>query len=273
MGTRKVFFAILFLALSVSAVNAYTVVMRDGRRIEIPNDFTVTKSTLTYPVNNGFQITIQLNAVDIAATEQANGETRGTLLAKANAPKPRVQVAPQTSRAPAQRSITNADLEKYRRARVESEREYESRRQELGLPSMEERRREVAEIDERTMEHVRNMRAQEEAYWRSRAEAARAEMAASQAQNAARQQPADWSFSSLGGFPGFFDGVGVGVGFGGFNRFRPFPSGPLDGFLATPITRFPNVQFNNGFRGHFSRPVFRGHGPRRPNNIRHGSRR
>ena len=111
--------------------------MRDGRRVEIPNEFTVTNSTLTYDVGNGIQRTIQLNAVDIAATERANGEAQGAFLNRANAPA--VERVSQTRRGGAQRSITNADLEKYRRTRVEGEKEYEARRQELGLPSMEDR--------------------------------------------------------------------------------------------------------------------------------------
>ncbi|HEU4872462.1 MAG TPA: hypothetical protein VFT44_05125, partial [Pyrinomonadaceae bacterium] len=155
MGRSKVLFAALFLFLTVSVVNAYTVVMRDGRRVEIPNEFAVTSSTLTYDVGNGIQITIQLNTVDIVATERANGEAVGSFLRKATAPQVPVEPAPQTN---AQRSITNTDLEKYRRARVEGENEYEKRRQELGLPSMEERRREVAAIEDRTVEHVRNLR-------------------------------------------------------------------------------------------------------------------
>src|SRR6185436_2242099 len=185
MGRSKVLFAALFLFLTVSAVDAYTIVMRDGRRVEIPNEFTVTNSTLTYDVGNGIQVTLQLNTVNIAETERANGEARGTLLNKANAPA--IQPAPQTRPARAGRSITNADLEKYRKARVESEKEYEDRRQELGLPSMEDRQREVAEIQDRTLEQVRRMRAQEEEYWRTRAEAARSEMAASEAQFGFRQ--------------------------------------------------------------------------------------
>src|ERR1043165_5815293 len=159
MGVSRLLFATLFLSLTVSAVSAYTVVMRDGRRVEIPNEFTVTNSTLTYDVGNGMQVTLQLNTVDIAATERANGEARGALLNKANAPE--IQSAPQTRPSRAGRSITNADLEKYRKARVESEKEYEERRQELGLPSMEDRQREVAEIQDRTLEQVRSMRAQE----------------------------------------------------------------------------------------------------------------
>jgi len=266
MGFRSVFFAGLFLTLSVSAVNAYTVVMLDGRRVEIPNEFKVTNSTLTYAVSNGFQITIQLNAVDVAATERANGEAQGALLLKANAPQAPVEPAPQTGRGRAGRSITNADLEKYRRARVEGE----NQRQELGLPSVEERQREVAEIEDRTVEQVRDMRAREEAYWRSRAEAIRAETEANQALRQ-RSNDAPW-FSSLGGYSEFggFDGLGFGVRGGGFNRFRRFPSSPLDGFLATPITRFPDVPFNNR-RGVFTFPGGRSNS--RPNQMRHGSRR
>ena len=269
MGRSKVLFAALFLFFTVSVVNAYTVVMRDGRRVDIPNDFAVTNSTLTYDVGNGIQITIQLNTVDIGATERANGEAKGSFLMKTTAPQAPVQ---QTRRPAAGRSVTNADLEKYRRARVESENEYETRRKELGLPSMEERRREVAAIEDRTLEQVRNMRAQEEAYWRSRAEALRAEMAANEMRmGAMRQSPAEipWSYS-FGGFPAFgpFDGFGITTG--PFGRFRRFQPSPFDGFLSTPITPFPRVPFT-GRRNVFTprgvninpRPVHRGRGSRR----------
>ncbi|HJS24990.1 MAG TPA: hypothetical protein VJ751_11600 [Pyrinomonadaceae bacterium] len=272
MGRSKVLFAALFLFLTVSVVNAYTIVMRDGRRVEIPNEFTVTNSTLTYDVGNGIQVTLQLNTVDIGATERANGEAQGSLLRKATAPKTPVESAPQTRRTTAGRSITNNDLEKYRRARVESENEYEKRREELGLPSMEERRREVAAIEDRTLEQVRNMRAQEEAYWRSRAEALRAEAAANEARmGTLRQSPVDipWSFGGFSGF-GPFDNVGFGITARPFGRFRRFQSSPFDNFLSTPITPFPRIPFT-GRRNVFTprgvrinpRPVHRGHGSRR----------
>ena len=275
MGFKRVFFAVLFLALCVSAVNAYTLILRDGRRVEIPNDFTVTNSTLTYEVSKGFQVTIQLNTVDIAATERANSESQGSLLRKANAPNAPVEIAPQTRRAGPGRSITNADLEKYRHARVESDKEYEARSKELGLPSMEQRQREAAAIQDRTVEQVRSMRAQEEAYWRSRAEAFRAEMSLNQAQSDLRQrsQEIPWSYS-FGGFPAFgsFDGVSFGITGGRFNGFRHFQSSPFQGFLATPITPFPTFPVQ-GFRGHgrtFRAPGVR-FGPRP--GMRHGPRR
>src|SRR5215216_1880233 len=194
MGRSKVLFAALFLFLTVTVANAYTVVMRDGRRVEIPNQFTVTNSTLTYDVGAGMQVTMQLNTVDIDATERANGEARGAFLMKANAPKEGVEPVPQTRPAGAGRSITNGELEKFRRARVESEKE----RNELGLPSLEQRRNETAAIEDRTVEQVRNMRAQEEAYWRGRADALRAQMSANEGQS---QQNIPWSFSSGGVLP------------------------------------------------------------------------
>ena len=267
MGASRILFAALFLSLTVSAVNAYTVVMRDGRRVEIPNEFTVTNSTLTYEVSNGFQVTIQLNTVDIAATERANGAPRGSLLQKAAAPA--VVPAPPQTRTHAGRSITNQDLEVYRKARVESDLAYEKQRQELGLPSAEERRREVAEIQDRTLEQVRRMREQEEAYWRTRAEAMRAEMAVQQAQSAAMRQrseeiPGSYSFGGFSGF-GPFDNFGFGITGGRFNRFGGrFNPSPFDGFLSTPITPFPNFAGRN--------PVFRSPGRHfnsRPAHMRH----
>ena len=263
MGRSKVLFAALFLFLTVSVVNAYTIVMRDGRRVEIPNEFTVTNSTLTYDVGRGMQVTVQLNTVDIGATERANGEAQGSFLMKASTPKAGVKPAPQTRRAG--RSITNTELEKFRLARVENE----NQRKALGLPSLEDRQRETALIEDRTLEQVRTMRAQEEAYWRTRADALRAEMAADEARQRPDQIP--WSFSSSG-FPAFgpFDGVGFGIAGGRFNRFGRFRPSPLDGFLATPITPFPRFPFDS------RRQVFTAPGVRVGPRIvhpRHGTRR
>ena len=236
MYLRRSVLAALFLIFSVSVANAYTVVMRDGRRVEIPNEFTVTKSTLTYHVGSGMQVTIQLNTVDIAATERINGGAPGSFLQRANAPS----VEPQTRRSSAGRTITNKELEKYRNERLESE----NQRKELGLPSLEERQQQVALIEDRTVEQVRNMRAQEEAYWRSRAEALRAEAAANEAQFGRSSDQTRFidSFGAFsGGFP--FDGVGFGRG-RRFNRFGRFESSPFEGFLATPITPFPTFRSN-----------------------------
>jgi hypothetical protein len=258
MRVSRVFFAGLFLSLTVLTVNAYTVVLRDGRHVEIPNQFTVTNSTLTYEAGNGIQITIQLNTVDIVATERANAEAAGSFLMKANRPEAAIQRAPQARPARAERSLTNADLEKYRRARVDSE----NQRKQLGLPSVEERRREVAAIEDRTVEQVRNMREQDEAYRRSRADALRAEIEANDAMiEPWRPRPLELPSSyAVGGFSGYApDDVGFGTIGGHFNRFRRLAPSPFDGFLATPITPFPRFPITRFATRPFNR-VFRGHG-------------
>lgn len=270
MTLRRFFIVVVFLVLTATVANAYTIVMRDGRRIEIPNEFTVTTSTLTYSVGQGFQITIQLSGVDIAATERANGEANGSFLAKASAPA-KVPEPPVQTRPRAQRSITNRDLESYRRTREENELAYEKRRQELGLPSAEERRQEVAEIDERTREQLLRMREQQqqqqqqtsEEYWRKRALSA--ELAATQAQiDALRGTVGDISPTNyLFGFGGLGTGIPFGTvrtplwDFQAQNLLTPNVFAPA---LVDPLfgARF-GIGFNRGFGFHgrrFHRPIF-----------------
>jgi len=183
MKLLKVVVATLLLILTVSVVNAYTLVMRDGRRIEIPDEFTVTNSTLTYEAARGFQITIQLSTVDIAATERINGEPSGSLMKKGS--EPEVVPPSRQRRSSASRSITNQDLDGYRRARIQSEIAYEKRRKELGLPNAEQQRIESAAIVDRTHQQLLGMQEKQqntEEYWRSRASALRSEMSSVEAQ-------------------------------------------------------------------------------------------
>ena len=239
--TGRVLVAALVLVFGGISASAYTLVMRDGRKVQIPDSFTVTNSTLTYGAGDDIQVTIQLNTVDIAATERANGEPKGAFLARATPMQLLVGPAPLARRGRAARSITNADLEAYRRARVEGEQDYERSRKELGLPSKEERRHEAAAIQERTLEQVRNMRQQQqledEASWRNRARLFRLE-----GNDGRGPQFNNWMYP-FGGYSGFpVDGFGFGGGFGGFGRFNRLPSSLFPGFLSTPITPFPSIR-------------------------------
>jgi len=173
--------AILLLALSVAA-SAYTIVLRDGRRIEITSDFTLTKSTLTYELAPGISRTVQLVLVDVAATERANNQAPGSFakLAEQKLTTPAPPVSPR-----AQRTLTNRDLEAIQQRRIESERNYEKRRVELGLPSIEESRRRQAQEEAATSEWLRERsraQANEESYWRERASTLRSEIEAVDAQ-------------------------------------------------------------------------------------------
>jgi hypothetical protein len=176
-------FLILFF---VGTVSAYTVVMRGGKRIEIPSKFFVTTTTLTYEAGPGIQITLQLAAIDIPATEKANNETAGALLRRMNAPPEdlsaqNLNAKNQPSLPGARRTITNRDLESALMRRRQSELAYEKRRQELGLPSVAESRRraEAESVEIRSeLERTRLAENESEAYWRARASALRTEIAA-----------------------------------------------------------------------------------------------
>ena len=162
--------ALLLLALSIAA-GAYTLVLRDGRRMEIASEFTLTKSTLTYEIAPGVNRTVQLVLVDVAATERANNEAPGSFAKRA---EQKIAAPSSVEPARAQRTLTNRDLETIQQRRIESERTYEKRRVELGLPSIEESRRRQEEEDTATRDwlHERSLaQARDEASWRERASA------------------------------------------------------------------------------------------------------
>src|ERR1700716_283403 len=140
----------VFILVLVVAANAYTIVMRGGRRTEIPSRFVVTASTLTYEAGPGIQITLQIAAIDIPATEKANSESPGSLLRRSQSSL-REPLEPTlnpgkavTQTTHAARTITNRDLETSMRRRRDSEIAYDRKRRELGLPSVEESRRRAA---------------------------------------------------------------------------------------------------------------------------------
>ena len=49
----RIISAFVFVCILTATANAYTVIMRGGRRLEIPANFIVTTSTLTYEVLTG----------------------------------------------------------------------------------------------------------------------------------------------------------------------------------------------------------------------------
>jgi len=158
---------------------AYTLVLRDGRRIEIPDEFILTRTTLTYELSPGFNQTMLVTLIDIQATERANNESWGSFFNHRQQAQPsNGSTAPPTR--PAVRTLTNMDLDAVRQRRVESEQAYESRRKQLGLPTLEESRRrqdaESAEMGE--LARAKNeTAARDQAYWKGRARELRNEIA------------------------------------------------------------------------------------------------
>ncbi len=168
----------LLLALAMTA-SAYTLVLRDGRRIEIPAEFILTRNTLTYEISPGFNQTLLVTLIDIAATERANNESWGGFFKHREQPQQNNGSNTAPAR-PAVRTLTNMDLDAVRQRRVESEQAYESRRKQLGLPTLEEsRRRQDAESAEmREFARSKNESAtRDEAFWKGRARELRNEIA------------------------------------------------------------------------------------------------
>jgi hypothetical protein len=235
----------IFVCIVTATGNAYTVIMRGGRRIEIPATFIVTKSTLTYEVSPGVQITISVAAIDISATEIANKESPGSLLRRADS-------ALQANTQTLTRTITNRDLEASMRRRRESEITYERRRKELGLPSVEESRKQVAAESDAIsleLEQTRVSERESEKYWRERATALRTEIAAVDAEiRYVRSQLEEPLFFS--GTSSFINLAGIVpfVSFGNGGRRGHFSSGMLPRVFAAPR---PGSQFSArvGFGG------------------------
>jgi hypothetical protein len=220
-------FCLVFIFGLILAVttNAYTVVMRGGRHIEIPSQFVVTPSTLTYEVSPGLQVTIAMAAIDISATEKANNELSGSFMR-------RLQSGPLETHSsgqpppPARRTITNRDLESAMRRRRESDLAYENKRKQLGLPSLEEsRRRDEAEAESSRieLEQKRLAEQQSENYWRQRATTLRTEMAAVDAELSyvrfrLDEGPSLFNESCFGGSGAIYSTLISGVPFGNFGR-------------------------------------------------------
>lgn len=186
---RRISGALLLLFAMSVAASAYTVVMRGGRHIQIPDNFVVTPLTLTYEAAPGINVTLQMSTIDIAATEAFNHEPTGSLLRRAEDEWPTGSSETGTMTTPrqqrARRTVTNRDLEASRLARARNDEAYERRAQELGLPSLEDARRRSQEEARRLSESARQSEeeeAQAESYWRSRATELRTETAVVDAQ-------------------------------------------------------------------------------------------
>lgn len=157
--------ATMFVFLLPAAADAYTLVLRSGRQVNVPADFRVTTSAVIYETSPGFFVTVWLTNVDTAATEKANAEPAGSFAKRINqqpdeAVAASTSAAAQAERTPAARVITNRDIEPLRLRREAQEAEYERTRRERGMPSKEELQRRFEEQDRRLRELTLQMQAE-----------------------------------------------------------------------------------------------------------------
>lgn len=163
---RASLFALLCLMLMITT-SAYTLVLRSGRQVTIPGDFTVTPSAIIYEASPGISFTVWLSNIDFAATERANGEPAGDFARRikaatqaARAPSAPAPGAMQGVRRASRKVVTNQVLEPSRLRRQAQAEEYERLRHQRGLPSQQELQRRVEEQDRRMRELDRQMEAE-----------------------------------------------------------------------------------------------------------------
>jgi hypothetical protein len=175
---------VVLICVFAVAASAYTLVFRNGNRMEIPDEFTVTRTTLTYEMAPGFQKTILVSLIDIGATERANNEPWGSFFKRSQIAQQRAKtsqaVSPPEPTTQATKTVTNSDLAAIRQRRLESEQAYEKRRLQLGLPTVAETRLRQQEEERLFRSELRDRAAstsQEESFWRGRARELRTEIA------------------------------------------------------------------------------------------------
>lgn len=157
--------AALFILTLTAAADAYTLVLRSGRLVTVPEDFKVTPSAVTYEVSPGCWVTVWLSNVDFAATERANAESAGSFARKIMKEPEGTRVTPASApgglgqgRRDGRKVVTNEDLEPSRLRRQAQEQDYERTRRERGMPSKQELRRSVEERDRMLHELARQIR-------------------------------------------------------------------------------------------------------------------
>lgn len=265
-GAARLFAPCLLAVLICGTAAAYTIVMRGGRRVEVPNEFELTRTMLIYEAAPGVSVTLPLDHIDVEATERANDGPAGSFLRRARedgglgAARRTTLTAAAAPRA-ALRTFTNRDLEAVRRARVESERDYERRRAELGLPSAEEMRRHN-EREEASMRELARRKAEEDAaaerYRRARREELRIEMSLLDGEDYyARRRSVELSGDTHGYFSSGVLGVvttgplfGGGRSYGSHRRalrlFRPLHPAGTGAFGEYGVRHRPRVRSGAG---------------------------
>lgn len=250
---RQLIAAACLLFVLAATTSAYSIVMRGGKRIEIPAQFSVTHTTLSYEAAPGFWITLQMAAVDIPATERANNEMPGSLLGRSTKEKELPRTSERTSQAresKASRSVTNRELASFKRSRLENERAYEQRLKDQGIPPLAVLRAQAAADADRFSQELARKRAEAEAT--DRASQLQAQIAALSAQLIFLQSRSG-ELSSVS--PDAFTVYGGVPFFGGRSRVNPalfrvpfgLPIGGAFGTFNVPFgspSRFPGLRRN-----------------------------
>jgi hypothetical protein len=242
--------AVMILLLFPLAGYAYSLVLRNGRRLEIPDRFVVSQSTLIYEAAPGMSVSLQIATIDIEATERANREAPGSFLTHqavtTHPVEPNATV--KRSQGPA-KNVTNQDLEKFERERLKNDETYDREYKQRGLPSREELKRREQESEQRLRQLASEVDAE-----RARTEALQAQLDMLAMRQLSIPGYQGLPYGNYDGWSGWPSAIVLDGGFGrgrlgrGFNS--NFGFGQFDrGFDLN----FGFGQFDRGFFGHENR--------------------
>ncbi|MBX7221424.1 MAG: hypothetical protein K1Y36_15850 [Blastocatellia bacterium] len=127
--------ACLVLSWSISA-SAYTVILKDGRRVDVQPGYRLVNDVAIFTLQNGSRFSVSVRSIDISATELTNRQDSGDFVRHAGAPLPITdsdstaprlasKTAPNNETAKNKpritRKLTNADFEGFKQRREEKE--------------------------------------------------------------------------------------------------------------------------------------------------------
>jgi len=90
--TRWVAATVVWLGMAlwsgVALAADYVLVLRDGKRLEVRDEYRIVNEVAIFTTSDGRRISIALANIDIAATERVNGQRDGAFRAQARPPRP-----------------------------------------------------------------------------------------------------------------------------------------------------------------------------------------
>lgn len=128
-------FAVLLILPAIAT--AYTLVLKDGKRIEVKPQYRIVGELVVFSYPDGHRFSVPLANVSIEETELANGLMPGSFVKNVTEPPKIGEKTTQPSQANqadspfvgrvTKKKITNADFEAYKARRLETERELQRR--------------------------------------------------------------------------------------------------------------------------------------------------
>lgn len=133
--TKSFFFVLCLVLLWSLPASAFTVVLKDGRRIEVQKNYRLVNDVAIFTFSDGKRMSVSVRNIDVSATELANGQDAGDFVRQAASPLPIVDSDASNpghagatngggvakSKPRITRKLVNSDFEGFKQRREEKE--------------------------------------------------------------------------------------------------------------------------------------------------------